>query len=151
MVSPPNAIAHVSGVVEPVNPGGTGAWAFVIRSFDGILLREGSGRIAAEPVLTNHVAEYVALGRALQAYIALRLPGPLLVRGDSRLLIRQMRGEWQVRRGAYVRAHRSVADLLLRCPFEVQWEWVPQTQNERVYEMTRAALAGSASCPVHVP
>lgn len=138
---PPVAVAYVDGACEPVNPGGTGGWGFTIRDSQGVLLKEGFGRMTASPQMTNNVAEYVSAGMAIKTYSELGLPGPLLIRGDSKLVVMQMRGEWQVRQGAYVRVYHRVRALLERCSFEVRWEWVPREQNTRADELSKLALA----------
>lgn len=91
VVAAPDAIAYVDGAVEPVNPGGTAGWGFTIRDYSGVLLQEGYGRMAPKPEMTNNVAEYVAAGMALKTYRELGRPGPLLIRGDSKLVIMQIR------------------------------------------------------------
>lgn len=136
----PDAIAYVDGAVEPVNPGGTAGWGFTIRDYQGVLLQEGYGRMAPKPEMTNNLAEYVAAGMALKAYRELGRPGPLLVRGDSKLVIMQMRGEWQVREGSYVKVYHRVKALLDTCLFEVRWEWVPREQNVRADALSKLAL-----------
>lgn len=141
VVAPPAAVAYVDGACEPVNPGGTGGWGYTIRDAQGTLIKEGYGRMRAGPEMTNNVAEYVAAGMAIKTYAELGLPGPLLVRGDSKLVVMQMRGEWQVRQGSYVRVYHRVRALLAKCTFEVRWEWVPREQNTRADELSKQALA----------
>lgn len=136
----PDAIAYVDGACEPINPGGTGGWGFTIRDHTGVLLKEGYGRITASPEMTNNFTEYVAAGMAVMAYQELGRAGPLLIRGDSRLVILQMQGQWQVREGSYVKVHFRVKGLVSRCAFKVQWEWVPREQNQRADVLSRLAL-----------
>ena len=138
--SAPDAIAYVDGAVEPVNPGGTGGWGFTIRDHAGVLLKEGYGRMAAKPEMTNNVAEYIAAGLALKAYQELGRPGPLLVRGDSKLVVMQMLGHWKPRGGSYVKVYYRVKALLEKCSFVVQWEWVPREQNQRADALSKLAL-----------
>ncbi len=138
--SPPDAICYFDGACEPVNPGGTGGWGFVIRDFTGAILKEGHGRIAAGPTTTNNVAEYVAAGMAVRAYKELNRPGPLLLRGDSKLVVMQMRGEWQARQGAYIKVLEKVRTVVASCSFEIRWEWVPREQNKRADALSKLAL-----------
>ena len=139
-LSPPDAISYFDGACEPVNPGGTGGWGFIIRDFTGAILKEGHGRIAASPDVTNNVAEYVAAGKALQAYIALNRPGPFLLRGDSKLVVMQMQGAWQARQGAYIKVLEKVRALAATCTFEIRWEWVPREQNARADALSKLSL-----------
>ena len=93
-------IAHFDGACEPVNPGGHGGWGYVIRAVEGAQLGAelacGSGYIPASRQTTNNVAEYTAALEAVRAWLRLARSTPLLVCGDSKLVIMQMRGEWQL-------------------------------------------------------
>lgn len=136
----PFAIGYFDGSIGPVNPGGTGGWGFVLRDWSGASLGEGSGRVAPSLGLTSKTMEYVAAGMLLKTYMALKLPGPLLVRGDSRLVVMQMRGDWQVREGSYVETYHRVQGLLKKCAFAVQWEWVPHDQNMQADTLSKQVI-----------
>jgi ribonuclease HI len=135
-----DAIAYFDGAVEPVNPGGTGGWGFVLRSRDGKLLREGHGVLKARPTMTNNFAEYVAAGMAVKTYQETGRSGPLLLRGDSKLVVEQMSGRWRVRSGCYVPVYERLQALLGRCPFEVRWEWVPRHKNAEADGLSKRGL-----------
>lgn len=143
-----DAIAYVDGACEPRNPGGTGGWGFVIRDAAGVLLKEGYGRLNARPDMTNNVAEYCAAGAAVKAYKELGRSGPLLVRGDSQLVVKQMSGEWRVKQGAYVEIYHRLQRLLTTCDFKVHWEWVPREQNTYADDLSKRALAEIGIRPV---
>jgi len=82
------------------NPGPAGI-GVVLRAADGTVLR-GLGRFIGRA--TNNVAEYKALIAALEEAKKLGAK-KIVVRGDSELIIRQMRGEYRVKhpelRGLY--------------------------------------------------
>ena len=126
----PDAIAWVDGACEPTNPGGTGGIGFVIKEPTGELITSGYSTLRARPTMTNNFAEYACACAAVRAYKDLDRPGPLEVRGDSMLVTKQMRGEWRVRGGHYVKARESLLELLETCNFEVTWIWVSRDQNE---------------------
>ncbi len=115
------------------NPGPAAiGWAIV--TGDGIVA-EGGERIGST---TNNRAEYAALIRALEAARDYGLQ-EADVRGDSELVVRQVRGEWDVNdpdlRERRVRARELLAEF-------DRWsiEHVPRELNERADELASEAL-----------
>jgi ribonuclease HI len=79
------------------NPGGriTLGWQIVwANSVPPLIGRE---ELPPHPNNTVNTAEYQALLRGIADYIASGGRGPLVVRGDSQLVINQMRGSYKVR------------------------------------------------------
>lgn len=87
--------------------------------------------------MTNNVAEYAAAGAAIAGYRALQRPGPLLVLGDSQLVIMQMSGQWRIKAGAYVHVAHRLRALLAECAFAVEWRWIPRAQNAEADALAR--------------
>ena len=133
-------LAYFDGACEPKNPGGTGGWGFVIFDSEGTELASNCGAMRARPEMTNNVAEYAAAGAAIKAYKEMSRPGPLLLHGDSKLVVMQMTGKWQVRQGAYVPVYERLVDLVRSCSFEIFWEWVPREQNSIADRLSKKAL-----------
>ena len=132
--------AYFDGACEPKNPGGTVGWGFVIHDESGSELASGNGAIKASPRLTNNVAEYGAAIKAVLGYQRLGRPGPLMLRGDSKLVVNQMIGAWRIKDGAYAKAAHKMRDLLETVEFEVIMEWVPREQNEEADRLSVEAL-----------
>lgn len=84
------------------NPG-PAAWAFLVGDEEGRILAEGAGLLGR---MTNNEAEYHAVINALGRAKVLHARRVVLF-SDSELVIRQLRGEYQVRK-----AH--LHDLFLR-------------------------------------
>lgn len=103
-------------------------------------MREDKGRVAPSAQNTNIGMDFVAAGMAVRAYKELNRPGPLLLRGDSKLVVMQMRGEWQARQGAYIKVLEKVRAVVDTCAFEIRWEWVPREQNKRADALSKLAL-----------
>jgi ribonuclease HI len=137
-------VGHFDGACEPVNPGGHGGWGFVIRELEagrpGRELVTGSGYIAASRATTNNVAEYKAALECVRAWIRLERTTPLLLCGDSKLVVMQMRGLWQVKQGAYVTVHRELRALVDAQAPALHWHWVPRDRNERADELSKIEL-----------
>jgi ribonuclease HI len=137
-------VAHFDGACEPVNPGGHGGWGYVIRAVEdtrlGAELAAASGYIPAGRHTTNNVAEYTGALEAVRAWVSLQRSTPLLVCGDSKLVIMQMRGAWQVKQGAYVPVYRQLRALVDAHALAVKWQWVPRDQNARADELSKIEL-----------
>ena len=117
------------GAMEPVNPGGHGAAAFIVQS-SGKTIHTESIYLGKEPGNTNNLAEYVALIRALE-YLR-REVGDIKVSSDSKLLIEQMRGNWKAKGGAYFFYHQDAKALVehLRSQGrQVEFNWIPREKN----------------------
>lgn len=133
--------AFFDGAVEPVNPGGTGGWGFVIYDASGSKLIDNCGVMRARPSMTNNVAEYAAAGAAIKAYKDTGRPGPFTLFGDSKLVVEQMKGNWQVRQGAYIEVRNRLVALIETCSFEIHWQWVPRDQNSVADDLSKQGLA----------
>lgn len=133
----PVAHAWCDGACEP-NPGGLIGWGFIIRDPSTyVLLASDHGSRAAEPSNSNNIAEYLAAGMCVAAYRDLGLPGPLLVHSDSQLVVRQMKGEWRIKGGAYKRFADRLRVLLGEVDFEVRWTWIRGVDNHEADALSR--------------
>src|SRR5687768_5203710 len=87
-------LASFDGACEPVNPGGLGTYGFVVRQGERLLVRrQGAVPEIAGTLMTGNVAEYVALLLLLE-WLAGHPAGPARIEGDSKLVVMQVRGEW---------------------------------------------------------
>jgi len=115
------------------NPGPAAVgWAVV--SADGVA-SEGGERIGRA---TNNRAEYEALVRALEAAVELGFRR-VDVRGDSELVVRQVRGEYETRNPT-LRERRVTARELLERFDDWSIEHVPRSVNERADRLASEAL-----------
>ena len=119
------------------NPG-PGAVGWCLVTSDGIAA-EGGERIGR---VTNNQAEYAALIRALEAADEYGFD-EIDVRGDSELIVKQVRGEWNTNdpdlRECRVRVHE-----LLRQFDDWTLEHVPREINERADDLANDALDDAA-------
>jgi ribonuclease HI len=145
--------ANFDGACEPTNPGGWGGWGFVIHTPTGDELLARGGLLPRGPAMTNNVAEYTAALECVRAWIELRSElGPdarLELRGDSKLVVEQMCGRWQVKQGAYVAVHRELRALLDAHALAVTWTWIPRAENARADELSKQELVKAGVKIVH--
>lgn len=117
------------------NPGpGYGSFVLV-RNADGAERRQ---RLTLGNRMTSNEAEYDTLIRALEALLAwIRESGlpsedvSAEVRGDSRLVILQVRGDWKAR-NARMAARRDRVLALARRLGTVRWEYQPRFASLRI-------------------
>jgi ribonuclease HI len=125
------------GLCEPVNPGGTCCIGYVIKKEDR-MIDKGSEVIGRGKDMTNNVAEYSALIRALERIRQLGLEQEkVVVRSDSRLLVNQMKGEWKVKKPRIKSLYEKARGLARG--IDVTFQWIPREENREADELTRAA------------
>jgi len=115
------------------NPGPAGI-GWVIVTGDGIVA-EGGQTIGRA---TNNQAEYEALIRALRVARDYGFD-EVDVRGDSELIVKQVRGEWNTN-DPDLREHRVTVRELLTAFDDWSLEHVPREINERADELANDAL-----------
>lgn len=136
---PDPVIAYFDGLCEP-NPGGWGCGGFIIEPHPGLAGRPLAGRqcFGRGPGVTNNTAEFGAALMALEAIWKAGYRGPVVLRGDSQLVVRQFTGRYQCAAPLLVpllarlrKAGEAFASLEL--------EWVGREQNEAADAESRAA------------
>ncbi len=133
---------HFDGLCLPKNPGGVATYGFVAKRGGKILHEEGG--LAARPYspeATNNVAEYTGVLKALEWALAQGLEKEkTIVRGDSQLVIRQLKGEYKVKSPSIVTLFNRVRDLAGRFA-SIAFEWVPREENREADALTNRAYA----------
>ncbi|HLF94576.1 MAG TPA: ribonuclease HI [Planctomycetota bacterium] len=144
--------AFFDGLCEPKNPGGVATFGFVVFR-NGKRLHEGSG-LAAVPYsdgATNNVAEYTGVLKTLEWLLEQGLEKEkMVVRGDSELVIKQLKGEYKVKSPLLAPLYRKTRDLSLR--FEaLRFEHVPREENREADKLTNLAYAEYAGQSMKAP
>jgi probable phosphoglycerate mutase len=122
------------------NPGPAGYGAVVRDGDTGELLAEAAEYLGR---VTNNVAEYRGLIAGLRAAAAIDPGATVEVRMDSKLVVEQMSGRWQVK-------HPDMKPLAAeaRAAFpagQVQYRWVPRKENKHADRLANEAMdAGQA-------
>jgi broad specificity phosphatase PhoE/ribonuclease HI len=124
------------------NPGPAGYGALVRDADTGRLLAE---RAASVGRATNNVAEYGGLVAGLQAALDLDASAEVEVRMDSKLVVEQMSGRWQVKHPD-MRKLAAQAQQLARQLGAVRYTWVPRAQNGAADALANSAMDGR---PIH--
>ncbi|GAA3870732.1 bifunctional RNase H/acid phosphatase [Saccharothrix violaceirubra] len=117
------------------NPGPAGYGALVRDAASGAVLAE---RYAGIGVATNNVAEYQGLIAGLRAAADLGADD-VLVRMDSKLVVEQMSGRWQVKHPA-MKPLAAQAREVARAFATVAYEWIPRARNGDADELANRAM-----------
>jgi len=118
------------------NPHGRMGYGFHI-NLHGTEIDCGYSGCAAKHGNTNNIAEYRALMMALELFKDTK-GKTIHVRGDSDLVIKQMNGEYRIKKGAYKEDALKCRELVskLRQSNQVSFKWIPRDQNERADELS---------------
>ena len=122
------------------NPGPAGYGALVVEAATGEVLAERQGALG---VATNNVAEYSGLVAGLTAAAELGAVD-VEVRMDSKLVVEQMAGRWQIKHPG-LRPLAAQAATLVRGFDSVRYTWIPRERNKRADALANAAMDGAAS------
>lgn len=121
------------------NPGPAGYGAVVRDASTGEVLAERSEAIGRA---TNNVAEYRGLIAGLQAAVDLG-GGKVEARLDSKLLVEQMSGRWQVKHPG-MKPLAAEAAALVRQLDSVRFTWVPRARNAHADRLANQAMDATA-------
>ncbi|MFN2517604.1 MAG: bifunctional RNase H/acid phosphatase [Jatrophihabitantaceae bacterium] len=124
------------------NPGPAGYGAVVFDASTGAVLAE---RAEALGVVSNNVAEYRGLIAGLTAAAELGARR-VAVRMDSKLVVEQMSGRWQVKHPSMRPLAREA--VALRARFDaVSFEWIPRERNRYADRLANEAMDRAAGKP----
>jgi probable phosphoglycerate mutase len=121
------------------NPGPAGYGAVVSDAATGETLREAAEYIG---VATNNVAEYRGLLAGLRAAHALDPAATVHVRMDSKLVVEQMSGRWNVKHPAMRPLAAEAARIFP--PGRVTYEWIPRERNKHADRLANEAMDAGA-------
>jgi probable phosphoglycerate mutase len=121
------------------NPGPAGYGAVVADAATGEVLAERAGGLG---VATNNVAEYQGLIAGLRAALELGATD-VEVRMDSKLVVEQMSGRWQIKHPS-MRPLAAEAAGLVRQLGSVRLRWVARAQNARADALANRAMDAQA-------
>ncbi|BCJ72736.1 bifunctional RNase H/acid phosphatase [Catellatospora sp. IY07-71] len=122
------------------NPGPAGYGAVVRDPETGEVLAE---RSAALGVTTNNVAEYRGLIAGLEAAAELGA-AQVEARMDSKLVVEQMSGRWQIKHPGLRPLAAEVAALVRRFD-RVTYTWIPRERNRAADALANAAMDAAAA------
>lgn len=127
---------YFDGLCYPKNPCGVAAYGYLIYR-DGQPIHRGFGAVGEGKGMTNNVAEYEGLMAAAQWLKDEGISEKIAIKGDSQLVIRQMKGEWKISSATSKRYVPLIRKLLQG--MDVSFSWVPREENEEADKLSRVA------------
>ena len=121
------------------NPGPAGYGVYIVDDA-GMTVAELSGSLG---ITTNNVAEYNGLLAALQWAIDHNLTA-ITVKGDSLLIIEQMRGNYKVKNEGLKPLHMKARMLVMQIG-NVKFEHVPREQNKEADRLSNVGMDGNGA------
>ena len=130
---------YFDGLCYPKNPGGVAAYGYLVYR-DGEPIWRGFGTVGEGRGMTNNVAEYEGLRAAAQWLVDEGIKEKILIKGDSQLVIKQMKGEYRVNSNTSKKYVPEIKRLLQG--LDVSLSWVPREENEEADGLSRVAYEG---------
>ena len=126
------------------NPGVAGFGALVRDAATGQVLVE-----RAEPLgrASNNVAEYSGLIAGLDAALRIAADADIEVRMDSKLVVEQMSGRWQIKHEDMRRLAaeaRTLVHTLTRAGGRVRYTWIPRDRNKAADALSNLGMDGQS-------
>lgn len=133
-------VGFFDGACEPTNPGGLSTGGWVLPAL-GI---EGCAAYCKGEESTNNVAEYSAAVDCLREVWRTGWRGPVLLHGDSQLVVRQFSGVYRCRSPRVMPLLEKLRHAATF--FEVvQLVWVPRAQNTEADRMSKVGFERHAA------
>jgi ribonuclease HI len=129
-------IIYFDGLCYPKNPGGLAAYGYLIFR-NGDLIHKGFGAVGEGKGMTNNVAEYEGLMAAALWLNDEEITDKIEIKGDSQLVIKQMKGEYRVNSATSKKYVPEIKKLLHGK--EVNFIWIPREENEEADKLSRVA------------
>jgi ribonuclease HI len=94
---------------------------------------------------SNNVAEYMGVIKALERLLLLlpQLNGDnskIIVRGDSKLVVYQIKGKYKVKASRIVPLHQTVISLISKFKV-INIEWIPREQNRDADRLSNKSIS----------
>lgn len=129
---------YFHGVCGPLNPGGHGGWAFVVKADDKSLGQE-TGILEPVPHQTEMTVEYFALLQALEWLFKRKMQSEnVRFFGSKRNLINQLTGVWDI--DPALAESFAVVRNKLRKFTDAGFNVITKRQNQEVIDLARGCL-----------
>jgi ribonuclease HI len=136
LLSSTNIQVYFDGLCQPVNPGRTACYAFIVKNGDHTI--HTKYKLAADNS-TNNVAEYTGLIRALQWLIANNYKNEnIVIKGDSQLVIQQIKRNFKVKASNIIPLYRDAMSLIAKFK-HIQFELIPREENKEADKLANYA------------
>jgi len=133
---------YIDGACEPFNPGGTASYGLVVKAQTGLVLHGEAKIVGSGSGISNNVAEYSALIASIEWHMENCSTETVCIMSDSLMLVNQMNGIWQARRGLYLPYLLKALKLIEEHKLEGRYsfKWIPREQNWEADKLSKDIL-----------
>jgi ribonuclease HI len=143
--------AYFDGACEPINPRGTGSYAFIIFNGSDKIYHEAKvicpsyyflPNSVFKPTITSvNVSEYTACICMLTYLLQNGFKDePVVVYGDSKLVVNQMNGKWKIHGGHYLFLAHYCKEVLFKLFKDIRFQWIKEEENFMADELSKEVL-----------
>lgn len=140
---------YFDGACEPINPGGTASYGYLIKK-DDKTIKQGAGIIGAGKGMTNNVGEYHGLIEGIKAIFQSDFSKEKInIYGDSNIVcnVVSKKWGWNKKKTAWI-PHKDcphlkllldeALGLLVGLNYEI--EWIPREKNQEADDLSKEPL-----------
>jgi ribonuclease HI len=133
-------VINCDASIEPLNPGGILAWAYVVKLNREIIHKEVQIYDKGHNDLTNNIGEYLAVLGAMHWLITLPEKDhlPVLLQSDSQLVINQVSGKWGCRNHKLVPYYSLIKKGEQHYTKSIKFNWIPREKNKEADALSRS-------------
>lgn len=125
--------------IEPFNPGGILAWAFVVRRFKE-LVHQDCGTSDRGKGATNNRGEYQAVIAALLWLVQQEDQSvPAIIMSDAQLIINQLNGIYRCNDPELIRLRDIALKAVKRYKGKITFKWISRDKNQEADALSRTA------------
>lgn len=143
--------AYFDGACEPINPGGTGSYAFIVFNDSEKIYYEAKMICPSYYFLPNsvfkpttssvNVSEYTACICLLTYLLQNGFKNESIVScGDSKLVVNQMNGSWKISHGHYLFLAHYCKHVLLNLFKDIRFQLIREEENFMADELSKEVL-----------
>lgn len=136
-------VAYYDGACEPVNPSGNlGIGAFILNPKRERIFTYSKYYSSSHfnGQTSNNIAEYLGLIEVLKFFIQNNLQKEkIIVCGDNKMSINQMKGEWGCNGGLYKQYYLEALELRKQFS-DISFEWIPREKNTIADELSKQEM-----------
>lgn len=131
---------YFDGACEPNPFGRIGYRAIILKDAKLVYQISKEYKCPQDVKTTNNMAEYCAAYAAMKYLIHKQWnTHPIVMRGDSTLVINQLNGEWEIGKGAYVYLANKAKELLKHFS-DIEFAWLSRAFNGDADKLSRKAI-----------
>lgn len=126
---------YFDGACGPKNPGGIAGYCWRLLDDEDKEIAMDRQEVCRGPEATNNIAEYAGVTNGLRYLKSINWTGKVDIYGDSQLVIRQLNGEYKVKKDTLIPYYKECMSLLEN--WEWTANWIPREENTECDKLSK--------------